>query len=367
MKQLIITYILSIMAFSAQATEQMPDILFYNGKELSLHTGWGHPSPLQTYYSQNNIKYPFQMWHTANYRGHIAVWKIENDKFYITEVQIEERKGKAGNFRTEMKKYKPAHFNIKSQSDSLSKDNKVFADWFSGVLSCFGKKDSYYFYVKRGNVVDVQIITEKDYKKIQKISEKDTSNIELMNKYKMLFLNRNYIAYYYRLNEKDSITFNSKGGYLSRRAEGSPLLAYYSNDHTKWPYNWENHEKTGAPNCKWIIEDSKIYLTTIQLYSGTGFYEIDKDNIKLEDIFAKEVVNKKVLGEWISGIYTVEHGKEVESEFGYKRFEPFEYTFLRIKNGIVIEKYTVSKDFDFKKIPDDASPGLKKIIEELNE
>ena len=40
--------ILMVIPAAALATEQEPDILFCDGLELSLRTGWGHPSPLQT-------------------------------------------------------------------------------------------------------------------------------------------------------------------------------------------------------------------------------------------------------------------------------------------------------------------------------
>jgi len=91
-----------------------------------------------------------------------------------------------------------------------------------------------------------------------------------------------------------------------------------------------------------------------------------KLQVGLTELFNDKITNKKVLGSWLSGIYTVQHGEEIEKDFGYKEFELSEYTFLRIDKGLIVEKYTVSKDFDLKNIPDDASPGLKKIIEELN-
>lgn len=363
MKKLI--FILAILFNSALlfATEQEPDFLFYNGIELTLSTGWGHPSPLQTYYSQNDIEYPFTMLSTANYRGHVAIWEISDDKLFLKEIQIEKAK------------FKPEKFNVKSQSDSISSKDKVFADWFTGVIigeernkkNYWEVEKSYYFYVKYGKVIDIQELTEKDFKQIEKISEKDTSNHDLMAKYSMLYVNNNYISYYFRIHGNDTITFDTKGGYLSGNSGLSPVLLYFDNDHLKWPYNWENFEKSGAPFCTWTFNSDSLLLTNIELHTGTGFYSIDKFSLDLEDIFPNRLVDNKVFGDWISGIFIIRHGKNEEDENlpGYFEFKASEFTYLRLKDGILIEKYTVPADFDFENIADDTDEGLRKILEEL--
>jgi hypothetical protein len=83
--------ILVALTFSnfVRATEQEPDYLYYNKEKLTVHTGWGHPSPLQTFYYQNNLDYPFPVLSTANYRGHVAIWEIIDDKLYLKEITIE--------------------------------------------------------------------------------------------------------------------------------------------------------------------------------------------------------------------------------------------------------------------------------------
>ncbi|SRR5690554_1239293 len=363
MKKLIFIITLIINSGLLHATEQEPDFLHYDGKKLTLSTGWGHPSPLETYYSQNNIEYPFTMLHTANYRGHVAIWEISDDKLFLKEIQIEKAK------------YKPEKFSVKSQSDSLFSKDKVFADWFTGVIigeernkkNYWEVEKSYYFYVKYGKVVDMQELTEKDFKQIEKISEKDTSNHDLMAKYSMLYLNNSYISYYFRIHGNDTITFDTKGGYLSGNSGLSPVLLYFDNNHLKWPYNWENFEKSGAPFCTWIIENDSLLLTNIELHTGTGFYSIDKFSVDLLDIFPDGLINNKVFGDWISGIFVVRHGKNEEDENlpGYFEFKASEFTYLRLKNGIVLEKYTVPADFDFKNVPSDTDVGLKKILDEL--
>jgi len=164
-----ILYFLLMLAISgaALATPQKPDILLYNNLELSLYTSWIPPSPLETYYYQNKIEYPFTAHSTGNYRGHVAVWKIYDSEFYLSEIQVRGVK------------YKPQAFNVKSTNPSSPKDNDVFADWFSGIIECFIKKKShsddalYYFHIRQGVIIEMQIITRQEYKRLSNASEKD--------------------------------------------------------------------------------------------------------------------------------------------------------------------------------------------------
>jgi hypothetical protein len=366
MKKLIfILYLLSVV-YTSYATEQEPDILYYKNQELTLSTGWGHPSPLQTYFWQNNLKYPFSMLSTANYRGHIATWEIENNMLFLKKIWSPEGE------------LTPAHFNIKSKKDTTFQNQMVFADWFSGVIECqlrdttnyWNTKLWYYFHVKNGMVVNIQILNKKDFDEIKKITSKDNPSLgdnTLFDKYKMLLLNQNYIAYYFRLNGNDTIIHENKGGYFYGNREGSPILSYFSNDHTKWLYNWENYEKNGAPNCQWIVREKKVYLTKIELHSGTGFYSIDKDSVNLDVFFRDKIDNNMVLADWLSGIYVMSFGKQVEDDLlkGYFRYKTEEYVYLRLNKGEIVETYTIPSSFNFKKIPKDTPKGLKRIIKEF--
>ena len=345
-----VIFFLSIVFCSnfVTATNQHPDYLYYKNKKLDLYIGWGHPSPLQTYYSQNNLKYPFVSLSTANYRGHIAIWEIIDDKLYLKKITIENDS------------FAPQKYNVKAKNDTLNRDSSVFADWFSGVIDCSGDKNSYYFYVKYGEVKNIQILLEEDYKKIR---EKDTSNQELMAKYAMFVLNQNYIAYYFRLHKKDEIFLNDKKGRFENKKGYSPLLEFYSNDHLKFPYNWENVEKNGAPNCKWIVIDSSVYLEKVQLYSGLGFYEIEIDSVNLDVLFGDSISNNRVFANWLNGVYRIEYGVEKEHTSGYKEFSPTEYVYLRIKNGLIQELYTIPSNF-LRNMPTEIDPELKRILNE---
>jgi hypothetical protein len=362
----IASFLVLIILISNQlfATEQESDIL-HNGKEkLTIDIGWGHPSPLETYYRQNTIQYPFTMLSTANYRGHVATWKIDEGKFYLVEVAIEKEK------------FKPEKFKIESNDKALSTYDKVFADWFNGILVCQkrSKKNywkteySVYIHVKNGMIQKTEKITDKDFKRIQNITEKDTSDLELMSKYSMLFLNQSYISYYFRLHDNEEITIHDKKGFVRGKNGNSIILEYFDNDHMKWIYNWENFEASGAPNGNWEIQENKLILSSINLHTGLEFDGAEKILIDLKDVFPdKEPVNGKILVDWATGIYIVTHGETEKDKFDFERFKETEYTLLRINKGIVEESRTIPSDFNFKEVPEDTDEELKKLINDYKE
>ena len=337
---------------NASATEQVPDILIYQNQTLQLSAGWGHPSPVQTYFSQNDMPYPFTMLSTANYRGHVAIWEIKGVRLFLNEISINKES------------YKQGAYHIESQITKYNKAGAVFADWFSGVLVC-ASKPAYYFYIRYGEVIDVQVIRKKDYRKIENITVKDTTNKKLMGKYAMLRLNHQYISYYFRLYEQDSVVLNNVGGFFYGSSGFSPLLECYANDHMKWPYNWENFEKSGAPNCTWAIRGDRVFLEQVRLFSGTGFYAIDTDTVPLKAIFSTGMQDNQVFAYWLNGIYTIRYVKENPEKFAYDEFITTGYTCLRVADGIITEKYNLPGDFDFENVPPETEPGLHKMLEVL--
>jgi hypothetical protein len=349
------------LSFRVAATEQEPDKLLYNGLILTLNTGWGHPSPLQTYFYQNNIPYPFNMVSTANYRGHIATWVIQNDQFYLKEIDVNSKISS------------PDKYGIKSNMNSIDPPSLVSVDWFSGLIEC-NKTDTkdrwktictFYFQIRHGKVISMSEVTKKDYERIRKISDKDTADKDLMTKYKLLLLNQNYIAYYYRLNENDAITFNNRNCKLNTGvARLSPIYSLYSNQHLNWPFNWENLEKCGAPNCNWKIVNDSLILTKLQLYSGLRFDSIDKEDINLSSLIPDKVDNGKVFADWVTGIQLIIYGIDTTYGYGFNEFRPKEYIYCRFEKGILKESYSIPFNYDMKKNEDSLDPRLRKLMKE---
>ena len=267
MKRTLFILLILFVSEKTFATQQVPDILFYDNLELSLSTGWGHPSPLETYYYQNNIEIPFEGYSTANYRGHVAIWEIVDANLYLTEIQIDDFiRDPNGQYEYVVESYEPNEFGVESNSCPSSENGDVFADWFSGILDCYLRSEagytSYFFHVREGKIVDIKIIDEQDYDMLYNSPSYDALSEDLKSKYNMLILNENYITYYFRLNEDDEIKLEEENCRLNTGyVRLSPVFGFYDNNHLKWPYNWENTEKSGAPHCQWLIEDGNLYLT----------------------------------------------------------------------------------------------------------
>ena len=341
------------------ATQQEPDKLLFNNLTLRLNTGWGHPSPLETYFFQQHIPYPFQMLSTANYRGHIASWVIENDQFFLKEIYVDSRISK------------PDKYGIKSVNGTGSPSSLVLADWFNGVLKCYysgneKNKESgstFYFQLRGGKVIAKAELKKEDYTLLSNISINDTTDKELINKYQLLLLNNNYIAYYYRLNESDAIFFNNRNCRLNTGVEMlSPVFGLYNNNHLEWPFNWENTEKSGAPNCTWKIVNDSLLLTKLRLFYGTRFDSIDKEEISLSQLFPERVSNNQVFADWVTSVHLIVYGVDKSYGSGFHEFRPTEFTYCRFEKGILKESYSIPANFDMNKNKDSLDPRLKKLM-----
>lgn len=80
---LLLLLFFTIFPLNLQATAQFPDILIYEGKTLDLFS-----NPLESYFSKKHPK-PAELLRakcTANWRGYVATWKIENGFLFLTEV-----------------------------------------------------------------------------------------------------------------------------------------------------------------------------------------------------------------------------------------------------------------------------------------
>jgi hypothetical protein len=352
-----IIFFFFVFTFNLFATPQQSDFLYYKGKKFMLSTGWGHPSPLETYYSQKQIKYPFEMLHTANYRGHIATWIIENDRFYLKEISIQE------------KEFLPNDFDITSNQNSSEKN--VFADWFSGIIECNlydTSKIGDIIYIDRSKLIDTYYFHIRHGEVIEELLIHDDIVRDMATRDRILRLYENYIAYYFRLNASDSIIYQNKAGYLNGNRGISPLLELFSNDHMKWPFNWENLKRSGAPNCKWMVENDSLFLVDIHLNTGLSYDSVTRIEVELNELFNNPDNLRNVFGDWISGVYLVKYGNMVQDKNNYerKKFEVSEYSFLRIKGGIVTEKWIVPGNFKFNKLKKNIDPGLKKILDDYN-
>jgi len=118
MKRLLFIAFLITICFKGFGTKQQNDIIIYNGETCELNLDWYFPSPFQCYYDQHpELKYPFRMLHTANYRGHIATWEIKDNVLFLIKITREQK-----------------NIKLKTLFKDKAINGKVKADWFSGYL-----------------------------------------------------------------------------------------------------------------------------------------------------------------------------------------------------------------------------------------
>jgi hypothetical protein len=83
MKKIVIILFLIMLTGNVLATAQFPDILVYKGKTHSIFT-----NPLESYFDNQHPrpKDVFKVSCTANWRGYVATWKIEENNLYLVKL-----------------------------------------------------------------------------------------------------------------------------------------------------------------------------------------------------------------------------------------------------------------------------------------
>jgi hypothetical protein len=131
-------------------TAQVTEVLHYKGEQLSMRT-----EPLSDYFAQMGHQPEFQAQSTACWRRYVGKWEILLDRLYLTGVSATYADGTAVTL------------------DSLFPgfDERVFAHWYTGVISIPQGKVTQYVHmgyasryerdlflaVENGIVVDTQL------------------------------------------------------------------------------------------------------------------------------------------------------------------------------------------------------------------
>lgn len=352
------------IGYTAYGTEQFPDYIEYGGKKYELSVSWGHPSPLQVLYIRTNTESPFPSYSTANYRGHIATWRISDGKFYLATVDTRRHTGRTGTYWPDSGRRfdtlaAPGYFDITSLSgQSAEADGAVLADWFSGVLEIGEQvvkdkkspkmKGQRYVYVRYGEVVDDQWVRPKDFKRMQNVSAKDTADRKFMDKYRIVYLNQCYLSYYFQSGMgHDKMLYDGHQGRMVSPDFRPQLMSLFDYDPLQFRFSWENFQRNGAPVCTWSISHDSLFINRITLWSGLGFYGHDEDTVGLDEIFKLErIVDGRVFAFWMSGERTVEYGQEHEGRLGTMEFRLKRQQRIILDSGRIVQTVWTPSSFE---------------------
>lgn len=381
-----------LLGNSAKATEQYPDYIIINGEKFELYVDWSFSSVLQLYYSATNQHLPFPMWGTANYRGHIATWEIRDSALYLAQVDSRSRHGRPGTYFPNSHKRidtvaSPDYFGIHSvNGQPQMADGSVLADWFSGTIVAqrflndddlrvfysdeSSKKEKkqaekrlekqqkfnteagdYYLYVRNGKVVEMCAINQDDMKRVQEISDKDTSDHEFVRKYQMLYLDQNYRWYYLAQGlSHDTVLAHGLGGRFEiGDNESSLVMDFFDNDPLNWPFNWENFNLCGAPQAQIELINDSLFITGLKVVVLAGsMFETEAIDLPLDSIIPPDMLqNGRLFASWVNGQKTIQYTIFDDYE-KYSSIRSYVYKIQRIelKDGVVVRSQFYPTTFE---------------------
>ncbi len=174
-----------IFSLNLSATPQEPDEIIIDGKKSNIQTSYEYPSIIEEYFISKGIPYPFELLHTANYRGHVAVFEIKDDFLYLKsfnggvhEKYINDNKNHKIQLRTGNQISDVTRYFLKSKE-------MIPVSWYSGIIlvradgyeasvkcdekdedkKCtqFGYKNLIILKIENGKILEKQNIEEKKY------------------------------------------------------------------------------------------------------------------------------------------------------------------------------------------------------------
>ncbi len=142
----------------------------------------------------------------------------------------------------------------------------------------------------------------------------------------------------------------------------------------EWTYNWENEDIAGAPLCSWKIDKDGLYLTEISLPKNIHpindklEFKLKKRkqfSVNLSKYFINEIEGNIVFANWVNGIYAIKHIRKAtrkdKEKHGFVFYMTTKYIYVRIVEGIVINKHELPCDIDGYIIQSKITPEIKKM------
>ncbi len=175
----------------------------------------------------------------------------------------------------------------------------------------------------------------------------------------------NYQSFYAQMENDLIISDNQNSELIAGIGVPSPVYQYFGEGFFDWPYNWENLEQSGVPKVTWRIESDKLKLERIWIRKGLNF-EAEIDTLDLKKLFPEQFSDGHVSADWVSGVFLIQEGKTGNDPYypGMESFLVDRFTYIRIQNGIIIEKESVLKNFHFNSDSTDISPKLRSLMKD---
>lgn len=148
----------------AVATAQQPDIIIYEGKNSLLFS-----NPLESYY-KTKPRPNFYSPHTANWRGYIATWEIDQDILYLKDIEAwidygipniwEQKIDEKGVIHRYLMNKTGGQRDIRKAGlhDLFPNEDRVKASWFTGQLRIPQGKELKYIHMGYESAYEQDII-----------------------------------------------------------------------------------------------------------------------------------------------------------------------------------------------------------------
>ena len=138
MKTIVMAMLLSTLASAVYATQQVPEVLVYNGTTNDMYS-----TPLESFFSAEKPKVFLEKpSSTACWRGYVGTWEIRDARLFLVGIEADYQDGA------------PATLASLFQGEA----KRIFARWFTGTLRCPRGGELEYVHMGYGSIYEEDLL-----------------------------------------------------------------------------------------------------------------------------------------------------------------------------------------------------------------
>ncbi len=312
-----------LVCTEAKATYQVNDVIDYMGNSYCF--GLYGDTPLEHYFTQNKQSRPAEFCYRSSdcRRGHIASWRVVDNKLWLVQILIFNKESDDDGFRSIDFLKLPSHnFPLRKLFPQAS--TAVFANWFTGKISLNEHiqidRPQYELNFTNGVCVNGVGINGKPHRKI---TEHPLTPLCFTNDPPA----RINVAV--TTNQVPDLLEYERVTYIFGKTGTTPLTDYYKSHPQPDEFRYSTQNGLRGHIASWRIADGKLWLVQLFLCGGTEenyvslpFLMLNR-RLPLESLFPKPGI--AVWADWFTGTIDIDgYSCATVDEQNAKRRKTFE-------------------------------------------
>jgi len=196
--------------------------------------------------------------------------------------------------------------------------------------------------VLRGQILSDISTTEEECEKILQSKEPQVSDL-----YALLQLSDQYSNLYIRAGlDPEPVVMNGHQGRFAKQ-QLTLLMQRHHSDPVDWWESVPEPFRKGAPIGEWLLRNDSLFLTGVELHSGTEIFRYESLPLPLSLYLSPDSLQEGMLfANWLEGTYEIQYGNADTNAFGIPEYTVYKTQQIRVAGGRVLASKFSPRGFD---------------------